>query len=154
MKYIVSVTRTDIFSGLDLEVEADSEDKAKEIALNQAGGESFSEHHSDYQVDQVADDSDRDAAVKRREAEIAADIEAMDLDLGFVRSQRDGMLVFSDWTQIGDAALGDHTAEEWATYRQELRDLPAAYSRVSDVVWPFDPPGQVIEDARLAALEE
>jgi hypothetical protein len=52
MKYIVSVTRIG-YGGLDLEVEADSEDKAKEIALNQAGGESFSEHHSDYQIDQA-----------------------------------------------------------------------------------------------------
>ena len=52
MKYIVSVTRIG-YGGLDLQVEADSEDKAKEIALNQAGGELFSEHHSDYQVDQV-----------------------------------------------------------------------------------------------------
>ena len=52
MKYIVSVTRIG-YGGLDLEVEADSEAKAKEIALNQAGGELFSEHHSDYQVDQV-----------------------------------------------------------------------------------------------------
>jgi hypothetical protein len=88
------------------------------------------------------------------EAEADARAEAADLDMHRVRSQRDGELRGSDWTQIGDAALGDHTAEEWATYRQELRDLPAAYSRVSDVVWPFDPPGQVIEDARLAALEE
>ena len=53
MKYIVSVTRIG-YGGLDLEVDADSEDKAKEIALDQAGGESFSEHHSEYQVDQVA----------------------------------------------------------------------------------------------------
>jgi len=52
MKYIVSVTRIG-YGGIDLEVDADSEDKAKEIALDQAGGESFSEHHSDYQVDQV-----------------------------------------------------------------------------------------------------
>ena len=52
MKYIVSVTRIG-YGGLDLEVEADSEDKAKEIALNQASGHAFSEHHSDYQVDQV-----------------------------------------------------------------------------------------------------
>ena len=74
------------------------------------------------------------------EAEIAADIEAMDLDLGFVRSQRDGLLVFSDWTQIGDAALGEHTAEEWATYRQSLRDLPSTADRQSLIVWPEDPP--------------
>ena len=52
MKYIVSVTRIG-YGGLDLQVEADSEDKAKEIALDQAGSHAFSEHHSEYQVDQV-----------------------------------------------------------------------------------------------------
>ena len=52
MKYIVSVTRIG-YGGLDLEVEADSEAKAKEIALDQAGSHAFSEHHSEYQVDQV-----------------------------------------------------------------------------------------------------
>ena len=88
------------------------------------------------------------------EAELAAQAEAADLDMNHVRGQRDGQLRASDWTQIGDAALGDHTAEEWATYRQALRDLPATYSRVSEVVWPFDPPAQVVEDARLAALED
>ena len=70
------------------------------------------------------------------EAEIAqrdADKEAQDLDMNHVRSQRDGMLRASDWTQIGDAALGDHTAEEWATYRQALRDVPQTYSRVSEL---------------------
>ena len=38
--------------------------------------------------------------------------------MNHVRGQRDGQLRGSDWTQIGDAALGDHTAEEWA-------DVPA-----------------------------
>ena len=73
--------------------------------------------------------------------------EAADLDLGRVRSDRDGMLRGTDWTQIGDAALGDHTAEEWATHRQALRDLPQTYSRVSEVVWPNDPPTQAAIDA-------
>ena len=88
------------------------------------------------------------------EAEIAqraADMEAHDLDMNHVRGQRDGQLRGSDWTQIGDAALGDHTAEEWATYRQSLRDLPATYSRVSEVVWPMDPPTQAAWDAAEAA---
>ena len=98
------------------------------------------------------------------EAEIAADIEAMDLDLGFVRSQRDGLLVFSDWTQIGDAALGEHTAEEWATYRQSLRDLPSTADRQSLIVWPEDPPtakitrktvaGQAAYDAAIESDED
>jgi hypothetical protein len=74
------------------------------------------------------------------EAEMAAQAEAADLDMNRVRGQRDGQLRGTDWTQIGDAALGDHTAEEWATHRQVLRDLPQTYSRVSEVVWPEDPP--------------
>jgi len=90
------------------------------------------------------------------EAELTARAEAADLDMNMVRSQRNGMLAAADWTQLGDAALGDHTAVEWATYRRSLRDLPATYSRVSEVVWPNDPPTQVIVDAeeaaRLAAL--
>jgi len=70
MKYIVSVTRIG-YGGLDLEVEADSEDKAKEIALDQAGGESFSEHHSQYQVDQVAFAEVEKPAVERIESPVA-----------------------------------------------------------------------------------
>ena len=81
------------------------------------------------------------------EAAFDAHMEAADLDLGLVRGQRDGMLRASDWTQIADAALGDHTAEEWAAYRQSLRDLPQTYSRVSEVVWPNDPPTQAAIDA-------
>jgi hypothetical protein len=82
--------------------------------------------------------------------QIAADREAADLDLSHVRSQRNAMLSASDWTQLADAALGDHTAEEWATYRQALRDIPQTYDRVSEVVWPNDPPTQAAIDAAAA----
>ena len=71
--------------------------------------------------------------------EIADRAAAADLDFTFVRADRDGKLRETDWTQIADAALGDHTAEEWATYRQELRDLPAGFSKVSEVDWPTPP---------------
>ena len=81
------------------------------------------------------------------EAELAAMAEAADLDLNDIRGQRDGQLRGSDWTQIGDAALAGHTAEEWATYRQVLRDVPQTYNRVSEVVWPNDPPTQAAIDA-------
>ena len=90
------------------------------------------------------------------EAELDARAEATDLDMNNVRGRRAGQLRGSDWTQLGDAALGDHTAEEWATHRQALRDLPQTYRRVSEVVWPMDPPTQAAWDAaeaaRLAAL--
>ena len=72
--------------------------------------------------------------------EIENRVAAADLDFSHIRAQRNSMLAGCDWTQIADAALGSHTAEEWATYRQELRDLPGGFTKVSEVVWPDDPP--------------
>ena len=66
--------------------------------------------------------------------------EAADLDFSRVRAERNSKLSNTDWTQIADAALGAHTVEEWAAYRQELRDLPSKHSKVSEVVFPDDPP--------------
>ena len=77
----------------------------------------------------------------------AAEAEAADLNLNMVRAQRNSSLRGSDWTQIADATLGDHTIGEWASYRLALRDLPQTYSRVSEVVWPNDPPTQAAIDA-------
>ena len=74
-----------------------------------------------------------------------------DLDFSRVRAERNGKLRDTDWTQIADAALGAHTAEEWATYRQELRDLPAGFTKVSEVVWPDDPPTAAAKAAEEAA---
>ena len=62
-----------------------------------------------------------------------------DLDFSMVRMERNAKLSQTDWTQIADAGLGAHTAEEWATYRQELRDLPGGFTKVSEVVWPTPP---------------
>ena len=76
---------------------------------------------------------------------------AADLDFSHIRAQRNGKLAGCDWTQIADAALGDHTAEEWAAYRQELRDLPSKHSKVSEVVWPDDPPTAAAKAAEEAA---
>ena len=76
---------------------------------------------------------------------------AADLDFSMVRHQRDGMLRETDWTQIADASLGAHTAEEWAAYRQELRDLPAGFTKVSEVVFPDDPPTAAAKAAEEAA---
>ena len=84
-------------------------------------------------------------------ATILADREAFDLDFHHVRIQRDSLLKASDWTQLADASLGAHTVEEWATYRQELRDLPSKHSKVSEVVWPDDPPTAAAKAAEEAA---
>ena len=102
--------------------------------------------------------------IEMTDEEVAAQAafrEEIDLDMSGVRSDRRGMLAASDWTRLDDASLGDHTAEEWRIYRQSLRDLPAAYSRVSEVIWPEDPPtakitrkttaGQAAFDAAIAS---
>jgi len=53
-----------------------------------------------------------------------------------IRAQRDRRLAASDWTQVADAPV-DGAA--WATYRQELRDLPQNYILPDDVEWPEEP---------------
>jgi len=64
---------------------------------------------------------------------------AQDLDFTHIRAQRNGMLAQCDWTRVDDNGLSDEKKAEWATYRQELRDIPATYSKVSEVVWPTPP---------------
>ena len=63
-----------------------------------------------------------------------------------VRSRRDNRLQMSDWTQFNDSPLSDSKKTEWATYRQELRDLPATASpeysdegMLVNVTWPIEP---------------
>ena len=80
-------------------------------------------------------------------ADMEARAESIDLDLSVVRSERNGLLAATDWTRLDDAVLGDHTKEEWATYRQSLRDLPSTTDRWSLIVWPNDPPTQAAIDA-------
>ena len=89
----------------------------------------------------------RTQLTEAEEAELDADREVVDLDMEPIRALRDGRLRGTDWTRLDDAPLGPHTAAEWATYRQALRDLPSTYSRVSAVVWPNDPPTQAAIDA-------
>lgn len=59
-----------------------------------------------------------------------------------LRAVRDGKLFQSDWTQIPDAPLTAEQKAAWATYRQELRDVPANNTNITDlsqVTWPTEP---------------
>ena len=40
-----------------------------------------------------------------------------------IREKRNLKLIESDWTQMSDSPLTDSKKTEWATYRQNLRDL-------------------------------
>lgn len=54
-----------------------------------------------------------------------------------VKSQRQGLLQQSDWTQLPDVPIA--TKEAWATYRQALRDITNQPGYPLEVVWPTPP---------------
>jgi hypothetical protein len=54
-----------------------------------------------------------------------------------IRFQRNELLSKSDYTQMADWP-GEKTA--WATYRQDLRNIPQTFAAPEDVIWPT-PPG-------------
>ena len=51
-----------------------------------------------------------------------------------VRAQRDELLAASD-----SMALADRITDEWRTYRQTLRDVPAQSGFPTNVTWPVEP---------------
>jgi len=54
------------------------------------------------------------------------------------RDERDMLLRNSDWSQLPDSPVD---AAVWATYRQELRDLPTQEGFPDSIVWPVKPGG-------------
>ncbi len=62
--------------------------------------------------------------------------------LEILRNKRNELLNESDWTQVNDCPLSDSKKQEWATYRQELRDLPSLHqsaNNIDDVIFPSNP---------------
>ena len=59
-----------------------------------------------------------------------------------IRQQRDMRLFQCDWTQMPDSPLTENKKQEWAVYRQQLRDLPQnqpSLTLLEEVVWPTPP---------------
>ena len=68
-----------------------------------------------------------------------ADADALAISWDRLRTERNALLVLSDWTQYNDSPLDDETKDDWATYRQELRDLPDTTDDPDDPTWPEAP---------------
>ena len=51
------------------------------------------------------------------------------------RIKRNQLLTESDWRAMSDLTMSD----DWKTYRQALRDLPANTADPTDVTWPTTP---------------
>jgi hypothetical protein len=58
-----------------------------------------------------------------------------------VIAQRNELLYASDWTQIPNNPLSPALQEEWAVYRQALRDVPSQQGYPATVNWPTPPQG-------------
>lgn len=57
------------------------------------------------------------------------------------RVTRNKLLADTDWTQMNDSPLSNENKTAWATYRNELRNLPDddAWPNLSDEDWPVQP---------------
>ena len=53
----------------------------------------------------------------------------------YIREHRDRLLTETDWIGTTDVTMSD----EWKTYRQALRDIPASNTVYKDVTWPTKP---------------
>lgn len=60
-----------------------------------------------------------------------------------VRAQRNSLLTLCDWTQLPDAPLTEEQKQEWAEYRQALRDVPEQTGFPENVIWPSTPSAEV-----------
>jgi len=60
-------------------------------------------------------------------------------EISVLRTERDSLLASSDWTQSPDSPVDDEVKTAWATYRQQLRDLPATVSDPAEPTWPEAP---------------
>jgi len=52
-----------------------------------------------------------------------------------VRFDRDAKLAATDWMALSDVTMSD----EWKTYRQALRDVPAQSGFPNSIAWPTEP---------------
>tara|TARA_R110000782_G_C14477844_1_gene375578 strand:+ start:228 stop:509 length:282 start_codon:yes stop_codon:yes gene_type:complete len=52
-----------------------------------------------------------------------------------VREERDALLTATDWMANSDVTMAD----DWATYRQALRDVPAQAGFPNTITWPTKP---------------
>ena len=63
----------------------------------------------------------------------------LEMDIRDVRGKRGRLLAESDWTQFTDSPLTNSKKDEWKTYRQALRDLPANTTDWTNPPWPTKP---------------
>ena len=56
-----------------------------------------------------------------------------------LRYERNIRISNTDWVMLSDISMTTEKKEEWVTYRQALRDLPANTSDPENITWPTPP---------------
>ena len=76
------------------------------------------------------------------EEETARDVEEQEWadgaaarEMKMIREHRNNLLAETDWIGTTDVIMSD----EWKTYRQMLRDIPASNTVYENVTWPTKP---------------
>ena len=87
-------------------------------------------------VDKFADTTDADGVVTTKAEHETAHTARLvaDKETG-IRTDRDRRIALTDWTGMSDVTM----AADMATYRQELRDVPAQAGFPNAVEWPTSP---------------
>lgn len=97
---------------------------------------------NDYQHLEVPEGLDP-RALKVEDGELVEDEDKLDdvaeMDMAALRVERNNRLDACDWTQLSDSPLTANKKGQWATYRQELRDLPENTSDPKNPEWPEEP---------------
>ena len=62
-----------------------------------------------------------------------------DRHIRVMKNKRNDLLLKCDWTQLPNSPLSETKKQEWDTYRQALRDLPANTADPENPVWPTPP---------------
>ena len=75
------------------------------------------------------------------ENQMKIDKENYEKDFRGIRNERNRLLQETDWIVIREReqAGSVHNFEAFMKYRQELRDIPTKYNKVSLVKWPTKP---------------
>jgi hypothetical protein len=68
-----------------------------------------------------------------------ADADTLARSWAALRTERNVLLVSSDWTQASDLRRGDEVKATWVTYREILRNLPANTPDPDSPTWPTPP---------------
>jgi hypothetical protein len=69
------------------------------------------------------------------------DPRSYEIKCDLVKVKRNQLLTDSDWTQIPNNPLTLEVQQQWATYRQELRDITQQSGYPDNVIWPTPPQG-------------